>query len=177
MQILRLQSAIQTKHTLNVNWITLCIMGFNVSALISAFPSAASVNPARWGGLDPGYISGPSEESRLIFYGTPDTFNPSMPQLDFLTEDVGSIWILAQILNSNTPTRFRGPVTSIVGALDGSQCFPCDQPTLQAREKVFFPNADLKVIIVPESGHDINFHFAAANVFPMMLDLFKAATK
>ncbi|KIJ24746.1 hypothetical protein M422DRAFT_260412 [Sphaerobolus stellatus SS14] len=148
-----------------------------LAGLATSFPPAASVNPARWGNLDPGYISGPSEESRLIFYGTPDTFNPSIPQLDFLTEDVGSIWILDQIANINTPVAFRGPITTILGALDGTLCIPCDQPTLQAREKVFFPNADFNLEIIPKVGHDIDLHFGAANVFPMMLDLFNAATK
>ncbi|KIJ47350.1 hypothetical protein M422DRAFT_249203, partial [Sphaerobolus stellatus SS14] len=148
-----------------------------LAGLTTTFTPAASVNPTRWGNLDPGYISSPSEESRLILYGTPDTFNPSIPQLDFLTEDVGSTWILDQIANINTPVTFRGPITTILGALDGTLCIPCDQPTLQAREKVFFPNADFNLVIIPKVGHDIDLHFGAANVFPMMLDLFKAATK
>ncbi|KIJ47339.1 hypothetical protein M422DRAFT_249192 [Sphaerobolus stellatus SS14] len=138
---------------------------------------AASVNPTRWSNLDPGYISSPSEEARLVFYGTPDNFNPSIPQLDFLTKDVGPIWIMDQIANINTPVVFRGPITTILGALDVILCIPCDQPILQAREKVFFPNADFNLNIIPKVAHDIDLHFGAANMFPMMLDLFNAATK
>ncbi|KIJ34901.1 hypothetical protein M422DRAFT_782647 [Sphaerobolus stellatus SS14] len=149
-----------------------------INSIADSLPTASSVDPARWGNLDAGYITTLDVNQRSMFYGPPGTFDPNILQLDALTKDVGSIWITIQAItgNINTPTQFQGSVTTIDGALDAISGCPCNVTTFPVTEKKFFPDANYTAMLIPGQGHDLNLEFAAKEVFPIMLGLFRKAT-
>ncbi|KIJ47352.1 hypothetical protein M422DRAFT_249206 [Sphaerobolus stellatus SS14] len=143
---------------------------------------AQGIDPARWGNLDPGYVSSATIQARSVFNGPTGSFDPDILQLDLLTKDVGSRWISSQVRNIYSPANFSGPVTEIIGELDKTHCLdnnntPCEEATLQVSEKFYFPKAEFNVVVIPGQGHDLNLEFDAVGVFPMILNLFKKATK
>lgn len=130
-------------------------LAFISGAITNLSVPAQGVNPIRWGHLDPGYVTSPSMGTRAVFYGPTGSFDPTLLQLDFLTEDVGSRWISAQIKNIYSSTNFTGPITAVIGQLDQTHCLnnnntPCVQAALQTSEKPFFPNADFKAVSMPQ---------------------------
>lgn len=119
---------------------------FIIKSPVVALP-ARQVNPARWGGLDSGYITTPNASARFLFY-SPDksSFSPTIFQLDELTKDVGSRWISAQIrFTYAAAVGYTGPVVQLVGSLDQTHCLdngaPCDQARLQVSETAFWPDS------------------------------------
>jgi len=149
----------------------------NVSA-----PPAREVNPGRWGDLDPGYVTTPNISERSKFYG-PDngtSFSPTVLQLDELTKDVGSTWSVLQLKSTFVPAfGFRGPVAEIVGSEDQAFCLPsggpCDQAKLQVSEAAFYPDSkNFTMIVIDGFGHDLNYQFGAAEVYPIMTSLFES---
>jgi len=96
--------------------------------------------------LDDGFVT-TAAGIRFIFYGPNGTFDPTVLQLDTITEDVASVWLQIQALTGNTDpaTHFRGPVTIMIGGLDAN-CNPCDTAALKAAQQPFFPDADLSVV-------------------------------
>ncbi|KIJ56000.1 hypothetical protein M422DRAFT_239182 [Sphaerobolus stellatus SS14] len=112
-----------------------------INTIATTFPSAVSVDPARWSALNSRYITTLDLDQRSEFYGPPGTFDHNTLQLGELTKDVGSVWITLQAIPGNiiTPTQCRGPVTTIDGALDTISGCPCNQTTFPTQEKAFFP--------------------------------------
>ncbi|KIJ41991.1 hypothetical protein M422DRAFT_255012 [Sphaerobolus stellatus SS14] len=112
-----------------------------------------------------------------MFYDPSGTINPNILQLDALTKDIGSIWITIQAIteNINTPTQFQGPVTTIDGALGALSGCPCNVTTFPVTERMFFLDANYTAMFIPDQGHDLNLEFAAKEVFPIMLGLFRKA--
>ncbi|KIJ41986.1 hypothetical protein M422DRAFT_255007 [Sphaerobolus stellatus SS14] len=149
-----------------------------INSIADSLPTASSVDPARWGDLDTGYITTLDVDQRTMFYGPPGTFDTNILQLDSLTKDVSTVWMLIQSVtgNINNPTQFHGPVTTIDGALDAISGCPCNETTFPVTEKAFFPDANYTAILIPGQGHDLNLEFGAKDVFPIMLDLFRKAT-
>lgn len=119
---------------------------FIIKSPVVALP-ASQVNPARWGGLDPGYITTPNASARFLFYGPENSsFSPTIFQLDELTKDAGSKWISAQIRFTYTAAvGYMGPVVELVGSLDKIHCLdegaPCNQTKLQVSEASFWPDS------------------------------------
>ncbi|KAJ7611233.1 Alpha/beta hydrolase family-domain-containing protein [Roridomyces roridus] len=128
---------------------------------------AADVEPLRWAGLDPNYIT---VTDRSFFY-PPNTnsFSPRMLKFDNFTKDVGMTGIFAQAPVTSLGNQFTGPVVEIVGSEDqlfcvGTRC--ADVPTLIASERVLWPDAkSFDVVVVDGSGHDLNLDFFALKAF------------
>ncbi|KIJ40390.1 hypothetical protein M422DRAFT_256622 [Sphaerobolus stellatus SS14] len=115
----------------------------SIEITISATVPGKISDPGRWGNLDTGFVT-TNSSVRAIFYGPPGTFNPDIFQLDFLTRDVGSIWlqIQADAGNINQPIPFNHPVTILLGQLEPA-CNSCNSSGVINAEKSFFPNANL----------------------------------
>ncbi|KIJ28052.1 hypothetical protein M422DRAFT_270742 [Sphaerobolus stellatus SS14] len=108
------------------------------------------------------------------------TFNLITQQLDDLTKDISSIWMVQQALaeNVNTPSLFTGPITIVIGSLDTLISYPqkWDNDEVQKGEEVFFPDAQVKTVVIPGQGHDLNLLFFGPKLFQIMLDRFKRVT-
>jgi hypothetical protein len=131
-------------------------------------PSARDVDPVRWGGLDPAYIT---TSNRSMFY-PPDTaaFSPRMFIFDDFTKDVGSVSTFLQVAATSLTTRYMGPVAKVVGSEDQLFCagnVRClDVAALTATEQVLWPDArSFEVVVAQQSGHDLNLDFFAQGPF------------
>jgi hypothetical protein len=122
---------------------------------------AKQVDPVRWGGLDPRYITTPYASVRFFFYG-PDTssFSPTIFPLDELTKSVGSKWISAHIpFSYASAVGYKGPVVELFGSLNQAHCLnngaPCDQAKLQVSEAAFWPDSkNFTMVMIPlRSSH------------------------
>ncbi|KAJ7611259.1 hypothetical protein FB45DRAFT_1065932 [Roridomyces roridus] len=129
---------------------------------------ARDVEPLRWAGLDPDYIT---DTDRGLFY-PPNTnsFSSRMLAFDNFTKDVGTIGIFAQTPVTSLGNQFTGNVVKIVGSEDQLFCVGtgrcADVPTLVASERVLWPDAkSFDVVIVNGSGHDLNLDFFALKAF------------
>lgn len=107
---------------------------------------ASQADPGRFGSLDSGYITTVGA-NRSIYYGpTNDSFSPTVFQLDVLTFDVGSMFLVKQTPFTYFPAAgFRGPVAEMVGQFDLVHCIPdggpCVQSVIQSSEPAFFPDS------------------------------------
>jgi len=148
--------------------------------------------------LDDGFVT-TAPGTRSLFYGPTGTFDPTVFELDTLTEDVASVWMPIQSFTGNVdpPTQFKGPITILNGELDPLTCNGCIAAAFKQDQKPQFPHADLNVarfslllrlccipnfqkknleqIIIPGQGHDLNLEFGAAMAFRSMIRLFKLA--
>ncbi|KIJ36233.1 hypothetical protein M422DRAFT_261367 [Sphaerobolus stellatus SS14] len=153
---------------------------FHVSISLPDGTPASIANPSRYGSLDSGYVTTLNGSPRSVFYGPEGTFDPIVQQLDDLTKDIGSIWIVRQALagNVDAPSRFTGPITILIGGLDALISCPqkCDHDEVQKGEEVFFPDAHVETVVIPGQGHDLDLQFSGREVFQIMLDRFKRAT-
>lgn len=133
---------------------------------------------AQWADLDPGYVVTPSIAARLFFYSpNPDDFSNELFDIDEATKSPGPGFVSKQIKNIYQPSNYSGNVAVVVGALDRTHCLnnnnqPCTVQSLQQSEPQFFPRAkSLSLHTIENSGHDINYHFAAAQAFPLIFSL------
>ena len=147
-------------------------------------PSARDVDPARWGDLDPGYIS---TSNRTQYYPVDNSaFSADVVQLDQLTKDVSTIAYTDAAPAVYVPAKgFRGPVVQLVGSDDQVHCLneedgftPCNATTLQAPEAGFWPDSkNFTVIVRKGQGHDVNLDFGAAETFKLLTELVELFTQ
>jgi pimeloyl-ACP methyl ester carboxylesterase len=119
-------------------------------------------------GLDPGYLTTrPGTRYGLYYY--PATAHPKVVALDEADKDVFSATAFAggPAIVSLPPAqalsqKITVPVLAVVGQYDASYCvgaiaFNCDEPsTVQAFESQYYPpQAHVKVVIIPETGHSL----------------------
>jgi len=142
--------------------------------------SARDVDPLRWGGIDPAYVTVPN---RTLFYpADPTAFSPRMFIFDGFTKDVGSISTFVQVPLTSLTTRYTGPVAKVVGSEDQLFCAGTDRcgdvAALTAAERVVWPAAQtFEVVVAQGSGHDLNLDFRAQgpfNTFVNFVDQFSA---
>ncbi|KAL4244448.1 hypothetical protein ABKN59_010231 [Abortiporus biennis] len=146
-------------------------------------PLARDVNPSLWGTLDSGYVTTPNRSS---FYPPTNIqtigFSQQVFTLDTLTLDVSSRWITFDIASVYVPAKgYKGPVVELVGEFDQLHCLnsleddgggPCNAATLQATEKIFWPDSRNFTMMVREgSGHDVNLDFGASGTFSLLSEL------
>ncbi|KAF8518277.1 hypothetical protein BU17DRAFT_48833 [Hysterangium stoloniferum] len=140
---------------------------------------ASDVDPGRFSGLDPGYITSPDINFRTFFYGDTESYSPKVLQMDELTKDTGSRWMLPQISAVYAPANgFKAPVLMIIGEFDKALCLPyggpCTQEKLQAEEPSYFPDSEnFAVTVVPNGSHSLNLEFTASLVFETMATAFE----
>lgn len=152
--------------------------GFLVSSSSSTPLPARDVDPARWGNLEPSYISTPD---RSRFY-SPDnsTFSSDVLMLDGLTKDTSTAWFTRDLPAVYVPAQgFTAPVVEMVGAMDQLHCFNtttgvelCIEPALQVSEAPFWPDSrNFTTIVRAGSGHDLNLDFGASDTFQLLSTL------
>ncbi|KAJ7597683.1 hypothetical protein C8J56DRAFT_326180 [Mycena floridula] len=131
------------------------------------FP-ARDVEPLRWSGLDPAYVT---TNNRSIFYpADPNSFSPRMMIFDAFTKDVATIATFdQQAINSLTVPKYRGPVAKVVGGADQFLCAAgrcLDVEALRNSQSVMWPAAkSFDVVVQRGSGHDLNLDFFATAAF------------
>jgi pimeloyl-ACP methyl ester carboxylesterase len=142
---------------------------------------ASEVDPARWGTLDPGYITTPNISTRAIFYA-PDnsSFSSQVLMIDELTKDIGSSGTTAGLTGVYLPaTGYAGAVAAVVGSEDQIHCdspgnhfVPCNAAGVLEQEKPFYPDTrNLTAFVQENTGHDLNLHFSAKQTFQLFAEL------
>lgn len=141
-------------------------------------PSARDINPARWGDLDPGFIS---TANRTQYYSLDNsTYSHDLLTLDDLTKDISTMWYTLGLPSVYVPAvGYKGQVVELVGSMDQVHCInvgdnftPCNATALQVSEQPFWPDSsNFTVVVRPGSGHDVNFDFGAAGTFDVYTQL------
>ncbi|EIN10217.1 hypothetical protein PUNSTDRAFT_43200 [Punctularia strigosozonata HHB-11173 SS5] len=155
--------------------------GFIVIDPVQHVP-AREVDPARWGNLDPGYITTPNISARATFYSTDTTtFSSQVLMIDELTKDLGSS-AMAPALEGAVyvpATGFTGPVAIVVGEDDQVHCvspgndfLPCNITSVLAQERPFYSDSkNVTAFVVPKTGHDLDLQFTTNETFQLFTDL------
>ncbi|KAJ6461149.1 hypothetical protein C8R47DRAFT_1241913 [Mycena vitilis] len=127
--------------------------------------SAREDTPARWGALDPGYVT---TSNRTLYYpADPRSFSPRMMVFDNFIRGRG--------------VHYTGPVAKVMGSADQQFCGAgrCeDVAALTAAERVAWPAAkSFNIAVTQGSGHDLNLDFMADvsfQTFVNFVDLFSS---
>jgi pimeloyl-ACP methyl ester carboxylesterase len=119
-------------------------------------------------GLDPGYLTTRPGTREALFYD-PATADPAVVATDEADKDTSTAGELDGLLSlENEPasqqpsTQITVPVLVVVGADDNIFCagvtaYNCDSATsVQSYESQYYPPAaHLKVVVIPDTGHDL----------------------
>jgi pimeloyl-ACP methyl ester carboxylesterase len=146
----------------------------NFAAMVDAdWASAATLNPARFGGLDLGYISLGSEKQRTAAFFD-GGFDPAIPPVDYTYQDTltpGEIGALPAILGP--ALEFKGAVLVATAVQDA---LFCEEPAEKCEEHLaaaaeFFPSAEHYDYFAPDNtGHDLTLHYSAQDSFKRVHD-------
>jgi pimeloyl-ACP methyl ester carboxylesterase len=141
------------------------------------FAPASSVFPARFSGLDPGYVTLSNRTNeRETWLSNDGSFDPQMPSLLFDHDDAQASGELNSI-NDETSGDFStakavgyvGPLAIMMGQDDqvfcNGDCGMGDQ-SLIALSRPFFPDVrDFQGFLMPNTGHALQYHFTAREGF------------
>lgn len=118
-------------------------------------------------GLAPGYLTTKPNTRGQIFYYAP-TADPAVIAIDEQTKDLVTDATFATFFPtfvSHESNTIHVPVLLIVGQFDFLLCdqiLGCTTSGVSANETSFFdPQAQLRINIIPNTGHDINLHTTA----------------
>jgi len=138
-----------------------------IGALQAALYPAADDPKFAGSGLDPGYLTTLPSTRESLFYD-PATANPAVVATDEATKDTTTATELAGVaILGEPPTeqpsyQITVPVLSIVGENDSLFCtgvtaYNCADPaSVRAFEAQYYsPAAHLKVVVIPDTGHDL----------------------
>ncbi|KAJ7851247.1 hypothetical protein B0H14DRAFT_3866367 [Mycena olivaceomarginata] len=142
---------------------------------LAILTTARDFNPARWGTLDPAYVT---LGIRTLLYPPANTsFSPRMLAFDGFTVDLGTVSTFLQTPQAVTAfkTNYTGPIAKVVGSEDQAICVgstQCDDvAALTAAERVAYPAArSFEVVVEQGSGHDMNLDFLAQGPFNTFLN-------
>ncbi|KAK4110127.1 hypothetical protein N656DRAFT_714602 [Canariomyces notabilis] len=130
------------------------------------FSSAATSDPARFGGLPAGYVTMTNETQHRTALFFPGGYDPAIPPVDFAYRDtitVGEIGSLPSMLGA-AAVNYTGAVLVTTAVQDAYFC-EGDQAQCEAHLAAtgdWFPNAVHYDYIAPDStGHDLTLHYTA----------------
>ena len=119
-------------------------------------------------GLDPGYLTTRPGTREALFYD-PATANPAVVALDEADKDTstageldGLLSLESEPLSEQPSSQINVPVLVVVGADDNIFCtgvtaYNCaSAASVQGYESQYYPPAaHLKVVVIPDTGHDL----------------------
>jgi len=119
-------------------------------------------------GLDPGYLTTRPGTREALFYD-PATADPAVVATDEADKDTstageldGLLSLESEAASQQPSTQITVPVLVVVGADDNIFCagvtaYNCDSATsVQSYESQYYlPAAHLKVVVIPDTGHDL----------------------
>ncbi|MBO4206573.1 alpha/beta hydrolase [Micromonospora echinofusca] len=148
---------------------------------IAAFPASLDPKFAPLN-LDDGYLSISKLDRDAVMYHGP-TSSAQVRQVDYDTRDTYTVGVLvsglglfSQPLQDSVTKDITVPVLSIFGQQDVLYCatdaYDCDNlAAVQQSESSFYPNAaDFDLVVVPQTGHDLNLHYTAPYSFLTMIN-------
>ncbi|MEH1011912.1 alpha/beta fold hydrolase [Micromonospora sp. CPCC 206060] len=153
------------------------------AAATSASPFPASLDPKFASlNLDDGYLS-TDEASRANTFYYSNTTDPQVKSADYALRDTFTLPILitggAQFNAPVATASTQGitvPVLSLIGEKDFLFCQPdasdcSDRAAVQQSEASYHSNASsFEMVVVPQTGHDLNLHHTAPFSFLTMLN-------
>lgn len=137
----------------------------NTVSALSAFPT--------------GYLAPNSPVGVQIDFFSPDSFDPNVLQLAYMTgQPVTPGELLTLAGRTGEVNAFAKPVLVITGEHDtpycGGDCYATGNPALAsipAASKMFFPNAaPFEVSIVPGAGHGLNLEYSHPTTYGTILE-------
>jgi pimeloyl-ACP methyl ester carboxylesterase len=162
-------------HDVDAFVLTGMLHGIKLSTFSTlGFLPAAVDDPARWGTLDPGYLTIPDSARRAAFFYPPTT-DPAMLGLDPQLKDTATATELAEVTPLMTtmdpataPSRqIHVPTLLVLGDHDGAFCgapdgVDCTLANVRVLEAPYYaPDARLHVVLVPQTGHSLTQHETA----------------
>ncbi|KAK8064623.1 hypothetical protein PG994_007261 [Apiospora phragmitis] len=154
--------------------------GYNATAM--AFPVAfegvrgniaTTVSPAKYMGLDSGYLAPADIYGLTVFFFNPVDFDPeALWYSQYIAQPLAAIELLPAVAGSPGATNFTGPVMILTGEVDLPNCGGnCNGGILEHPTREIFSKAKpFKTAVHPNSGHGINFNPNATGAFGVMMD-------
>ncbi len=142
--------------------------GPGIGALVSAFYPAADDPKFAGSGLDTGYLTTQPGTRGSLFY-EPATADPNVVAADEANKDTatvpelfGAVSLIGLPPAQQPSAQITVPVLSLVGEHDHLFCtgvtvYDCSSTgTVQSFESQYYsPDAHLKVVVIPDTGHDL----------------------
>jgi pimeloyl-ACP methyl ester carboxylesterase len=160
-------------HSVKPSWLALAGQSATPAPLDASFATS---------GLDAGYLTFKPGTRAPLFYWTP-TADPNVIALDERLKDTVSgteFGAAVPLFNSpppqTAPSRaIKVPTLVVVGQHDRVMCdedgLICSQENVANAERPYYaPAARLKVLIAPETGHDLQLHKTAPETGEKILD-------
>lgn len=160
-------------HTVKPSWLTL--------ALQSAYSANQDPKFATLG-FDDGYLTFKPGTRAALFYWTPGAQPDAIALDERLKDTVSATEFGAAVPLFNSPPTQTAPSQAIqvptllvVGQHDRVMCdedgLVCDDHNVAAQEAPYYSNvAQLRVLVVPDTGHDLQLHLSAPTTGEAILD-------
>lgn len=178
-----LGNAILTKYPTDVDAAILTGYSYTIAnavpgVLLAGLVPASVYSPAKYGHLDPGYLTFDLEQGkRESYYAADGTFDPALAHFDYENQGVTSIGEIATFFAGlQKATHFKGDVLAITGRQDALFCGlgsrklgkpNCGNQAsgVVERSGQFFPNANYKFYLPEGTSHATNLHRSSQSIF------------
>ncbi|KAF8901343.1 hypothetical protein CPB84DRAFT_1962051 [Gymnopilus junonius] len=144
---------------------------FNTAVASFGLKIAAEQDPSRFGSLSNSYMTISNEQAAFFYF---PHFDPNILRLATKTKDTATLGQLLT-LSARVATNYTNSVFVVTGAEDfiycGGNCYQsfAGFNDLVLSSDVLFPNAWLFSWAIPaNTGHVVNFHYGAPQIFKMI---------
>ncbi|KAK6859701.1 hypothetical protein PG995_003337 [Apiospora arundinis] len=133
---------------------------------------ANTVSPAKYHGLDTGYLAFADVYGNAATFFNPSYFDPdALWYTQHVAQPLAAIELLPAKSGSPGATNFTGPVMILTGELDLGNCAGNCNDILDSPARDIFSKAKpFKTAVHPKAGHGINFNPNATGAFGVMTD-------
>lgn len=151
--------------------------------LVTSLLAPAQLVADRFSALPLGYMAMLSEAGRgaLFFSKNTRDFDKSILPFDFARQDTFALGEAVTIINNPVASDFTNPILVITGHEDQAFCglglpelgeLTCGTgaESQMNQTQTLFPNADYHWVDVPNTGHNLNFHYSAQSTFKEVHD-------
>ncbi|KZV83564.1 hypothetical protein EXIGLDRAFT_701288 [Exidia glandulosa HHB12029] len=138
-------------------------VGTGVPTIIAGMAPAATVDPARFGSLPPGYMTTINSTTRAAaFYGPTGSYESGALAYDESTKDTATLGEFITFPATLVPApSFTGDVLTINGDHDLVFCTTTDCANGSAGSSYYPAANSVEYIVIPVTGHCLNFHHTA----------------
>lgn len=142
--------------------------------LLTLVTPAQLQNPAKFGGLAPGYLAfGSSEGKRNSYYAEDGSFSAALADFDFAHQDTITVGqIVSAFSGLQRADEYTGDVLALTGSEDAFFCGPTGtralgpqscgtgDDSIPAKSRSFFPKANFDYYLAPNASHATTLHYS-----------------